>query len=148
MSGPAASWGIEMDRALKMAVDKINAGGGFVAGGQRYQWEIITYDTAYVPSKAADAVTKLVEKDKVKFMPRIAGINIPENKKIAISLSYIYGIGSSLAKKIISDLKINLSKKASDLTAEELNRLKDLVEKQYKIEGELKRIVQSNIKRL
>jgi len=81
-------------------------------------------------------------------MPRIAGINIPENKKIAISLSYIYGIGSSLAKKIISDLKINLSKKASDLTAEELNRLKDLVEKQYKIEGELKRIVQSNIKRL
>ncbi len=68
MSGPAASWGIEMDRALKMAADKINAGGGFVAGGQRYQWEIITYDTAYVPSKAADAVTKLVEKDKVKFM--------------------------------------------------------------------------------
>ncbi len=81
-------------------------------------------------------------------MPRIAGINIPENKKIIISLSYIYGIGQSLAKKIVSDLKINPSKKALDLTNEELNRLRDLVEKKYKIEGELKRIVQSNIKRL
>ncbi len=81
-------------------------------------------------------------------MPRIAGINIPENKKIIASLSYIYGIGQSLAKKIISDLKINPSKKASDLTNEELNQLRGLVEKKYKIEGELKRIVQSNIKRL
>lgn len=81
-------------------------------------------------------------------MPRIAGINIPENKKIIVSLSYIYGIGQSLAKKIVSDAKINLSKKASDLTNEELNRLRDLVEKKYKIEGELKRTIQSNIKRL
>ncbi len=81
-------------------------------------------------------------------MPRIAGINIPENKKIIVSLSYIYGLGQSLAKKIVSELKINPSKKASDLTSEELSRLRDLVEKKYKIEGELKRIVQSNIKRL
>ncbi|MFH1623526.1 MAG: ABC transporter substrate-binding protein, partial [Pseudomonadota bacterium] len=68
MSGPAAAWGIEMDRCLKLAADEINAAGGFVAGGQRYHWKIITYDTAYVPSKAVDAVTKLVEKEKVKFM--------------------------------------------------------------------------------
>ena len=81
-------------------------------------------------------------------MPRIAGINIPENKKIIVSLSYIYGLGQSLAKKIVSELKIDPSKKASDLTNEELRRLRDLVEKKYKIEGELKRIVQSNIKRL
>lgn len=81
-------------------------------------------------------------------MPRIAGVNIPENKKIIISLSYIYGIGQSLAKKIVSDLKIDPSKKASALTAEELNRLRELVAKKYKIEGELKRIIQSNIKRL
>ncbi|MDP3004508.1 MAG: 30S ribosomal protein S13 [Candidatus Azambacteria bacterium] len=81
-------------------------------------------------------------------MPRIAGINIPENKKIIASLSYIYGIGQSLAKKIVLELKINPSKKASELTGEELNRLRDLIEKKYKIEGELKRIVQSNIKRL
>lgn len=81
-------------------------------------------------------------------MPRVAGVNIPENKKIIVSLSYIYGIGQSLAQKIISELKINPLKKASDLTNEELRQLKELVEKKYKIEGELKRIVQSNIKRL
>jgi len=81
-------------------------------------------------------------------MPRIAGVNIPENKKIIASLSYIYGIGRSLAKKIILEVKINPSKKALDLTGEELNRLRELVEKKYKIEGELKRIIQSNIKRL
>ncbi|MBI4919972.1 30S ribosomal protein S13 [Candidatus Azambacteria bacterium] len=81
-------------------------------------------------------------------MPRIAGVNIPENKKIIISLSYIYGLGQGEAKKIIASLKIDPLKKASDLSAEELNRLKDYVEKQYKIEGELKRVIQSNIKRL
>ena len=81
-------------------------------------------------------------------MPRIAGINIPENKKIIVSLSYVYGIGQNLAKKIITDLKINPSKKASELTGEESNRLRDMIEKKYKIEGELKRIIQSNIKRL
>lgn len=81
-------------------------------------------------------------------MPRIAGVNIPENKKIIVSLSYIYGLGRSLAKKIVSELKIDPSKRASDLTNEELRRLRDLVEKKYKIEGELKRIVQGNIKRL
>lgn len=81
-------------------------------------------------------------------MPRIAGINIPENKKIAVSLSYVYGIGRSMAGKILSDLKIDPAKKASDLTSEEVNKLRDSVEKNYKIEGELKRSVQNNIKRL
>ncbi len=81
-------------------------------------------------------------------MPRIAGINIPENKKVITALTYIYGIGPNLAKKIISDLKINSSKKSSELTNEEANKLRDLVEKNYKIEGELKRIIQNNIKRL
>ncbi|MDP2638832.1 MAG: 30S ribosomal protein S13, partial [Candidatus Azambacteria bacterium] len=81
-------------------------------------------------------------------MPRIAGINIPENKKIAVSLSYIYGIGQSKAKKILSDLKIDLNKRASDLTSEEINNLRDSVEKNHKIEGELKRMLQNNIKRL
>ena len=81
-------------------------------------------------------------------MPRIAGINIPDNKKIIVSLSYIYGIGRNLAKKIVFELKINPSKRAGQLTNEELNRLRDIVEKKYKIEGELKRLVQGNIKRL
>ena len=85
---------------------------------------------------------------KGKTMPRIVGVNIPENKKIIASLAYIYGIGRNLAKKIISDLKINPSKRAADLTTEEINQLRELIEKKYKIEGELKRIVQGNIKRL
>lgn len=81
-------------------------------------------------------------------MPRIAGINIPENKKIIASLAYIYGIGRPLAAKILKDVKIDFNKRAKELTNEELTRLKNFVEKNYKIEGELKRIVQSNIKRL
>jgi len=81
-------------------------------------------------------------------MPRIAGINIPENKKIIASLTYIYGIGQNLAKKIVSDLKIDPSKRAANLTTEEVNQLRELIAKKYKIEGELKRIVQGNIKRL
>lgn len=81
-------------------------------------------------------------------MPRIAGIIIPENKKIIVSLAYIYGIGRPLAAKIVKHLKINSDKRARELTNEELTRLKDLVEKNYKIEGDLKRIIQGNIKRL
>ncbi len=81
-------------------------------------------------------------------MPRIAGINIPENKKIIASLAYIYGIGRPLASKIVKHVKIDSSKKAKELTNEELTRLKDFVEKNYKIEGDLKRVIQGNIKRL
>lgn len=81
-------------------------------------------------------------------MPRIAGVAIPENKKIIISLSYVYGIGRPLASKIIKSVKIDPNKRAVQLTNEELNRLRDFVEKNYKIEGDLKRIIQGNIKRL
>lgn len=81
-------------------------------------------------------------------MPRIAGINIPENKKIVASLAYIYGIGRPLAVQIIKQIKIDFHKRAKDLTNEELTRLKDFVEKNYKIEGDLKRLIQGNIKRL
>lgn len=81
-------------------------------------------------------------------MPRIAGINIPENKKIIASLAYIYGIGRPLAAKIIKQIKIDPTKKAKNLTNEEQTLLKNFVEKNYKIEGDLKRIVQGNVKRL
>lgn len=81
-------------------------------------------------------------------MPRIAGVNIPENKKIWISLTYIYGIGRSLAFKILNEAKIDPSLKAKELRPEELNRLKEIIEKEYKVEGELKREVIMNIKRL
>jgi small subunit ribosomal protein S13 len=81
-------------------------------------------------------------------MPRIAGVNIPENKRIEISLTYIYGIGNSLSKKILEEMKIDINKKASDLSAKEVNDLKSYIEKNYKIEGDLRRQVMMNIKRL
>lgn len=81
-------------------------------------------------------------------MPRIAGVNIPDQKQILYSLSYIYGIGISLAKKILEEAKIDPEKKAKDLTREELERLKNVVEKEHKIEGELRREIMMNIKRL
>jgi len=81
-------------------------------------------------------------------MPRIAGVNIPENKKIEIALTYIYGIGLSSSRKILNGLSINPQRRASELSGEEVNKLKDAIEKKYKIEGGLRREVMMNIKRL
>ncbi len=81
-------------------------------------------------------------------MPRIAGINIPDNKQIKIALTYIYGIGSSLSEKILARANINPSRRASELTMEEINKLKEIIEKQYRIEGDLRRDKMINIKRL
>jgi len=81
-------------------------------------------------------------------MPRIAGINIPENKRMEIAITYIYGIGRPLAKKILEKTNIDFNKKAKDLTQKEVNDLKELIEKSHKIEGDLKRQVMINIKRL
>lgn len=81
-------------------------------------------------------------------MPRIAGINIPEQKQIVIALTYIYGIGRSLSAKILEQVDIKPETKASALSAAEIGRLKDFIEKTYKIEGELRRQNLVNIKRL
>jgi len=81
-------------------------------------------------------------------MPRIAGINIPENKRIEIALTYVYGIGLSLSRKILSNLKIDLNTRVNKLSNDEINRLRDEVEKNYKIEGDLRRYKMMNIKRL
>jgi len=81
-------------------------------------------------------------------MPRIAGVNIPDNKRMEIALTHIYGIGRSLSSKILSQAKIDLNLKANKLSAEQLNLLKDIIEKKYKIEGELRRERMMNIKRL
>jgi small subunit ribosomal protein S13 len=81
-------------------------------------------------------------------MPRIAGINIPDNKQIEIALTYIYGIGLSLSRRILAEAGVDFQKKAKDLSAEELNRLKEIIEKKHKIEGELRREIITNIKRL
>jgi small subunit ribosomal protein S13 len=81
-------------------------------------------------------------------MPRIAGVNIPDNKRIEVALTYIYGIGRSLSKKILLEVKIDINKKAGQLTPEEVGVLKDFIEKKYKIEGDLRREKMINIKRL
>jgi len=79
---------------------------------------------------------------------RISGVNIPENKRIEIALTYIYGIGRPLARKILSQTKIGFDKKSKDLTSEEISNLKEFIEKNHKIEGDLRREVMINIKRL
>jgi small subunit ribosomal protein S13 len=81
-------------------------------------------------------------------MPRIAGVEIPENKKIWIALTYIYGIGRSLSWKILREAKVNPELRAKELKPEEVNRLKEIIEKKYKVEGDLRREKLMNIKRL
>lgn len=81
-------------------------------------------------------------------MPRIVGINIPEKKHIEIALTYIHGIGRPSSRKILTAANISFQKIASDLTADEVNRLKEIIEKQYKTEGDLKRQIMMNVKRL
>ncbi|MBQ2947077.1 MAG: 30S ribosomal protein S13 [Bacilli bacterium] len=78
-------------------------------------------------------------------MARIKGVDIPNNKRIEISLTYVYGIGRSLSNTILSDAKIDPNKKAGDLTNEELNAIRDEVNK-YMTEGDLRREVNMNIK--
>lgn len=81
-------------------------------------------------------------------MPRIAGINIPENKRIEVALTYVYGIGASLSKEILSELKIDLNTRTNKLSNDEIDRLREEVEKKYKVEGELRQEKMMNIKRL
>jgi small subunit ribosomal protein S13 len=81
-------------------------------------------------------------------MARIAGVNLPSNKRIDIALSYIYGIGRSLAKKILQETSINGSIRAKDLTEEQIALLNRYIEENLKVEGDLKREIQQNIKRL
>jgi len=81
-------------------------------------------------------------------MARIAGINIPDNKRIEIALTYIYGIGRSLSNKILNSAKIDPDKRTKDISPEDMNKLRDIVEKVYKIEGDLRRELMLNAKRL
>ncbi len=79
---------------------------------------------------------------------RIIGVNIPDNKKIEISLMYLYGIGRSLAKKILAATHINENKRAKDLTQDEVSKIKEFIEKNFKIEGELRQVIKQNINML
>ncbi len=79
---------------------------------------------------------------------RLIGINIPDNKRVDISLTYIYGIGPSLSKKILLATKVDIAKKAKDLTPPELAKLKEFIEHNLKTEGELRAQIRQNISRL
>jgi len=78
-------------------------------------------------------------------MARIKGVDVPNNKRIEIALTYIYGIGRSLSNQILNDAKIDVNKKAGDLDTDELTRIRDEVNK-YLTEGDLRREVNTNIK--
>ncbi len=79
---------------------------------------------------------------------RISGINIPKDKKIGISLRYLYGIGPTLSKKVLAAAKIDENIRTKDLSPEDQDKLRAIVEKSYKTEGDLRREVMANIKRL
>ncbi|MCK4592318.1 30S ribosomal protein S13 [Candidatus Parcubacteria bacterium] len=81
-------------------------------------------------------------------MPRILGVNIPEEKRIEFALTYLKGIGVFSSRKILKDAGISVDKRAKDITSEEVGKIQKIIEKNYKTEGELKRIVMMNIKRL
>jgi small subunit ribosomal protein S13 len=81
-------------------------------------------------------------------MPRIAGIDIPKNKKIKVSLTYIYGIGNAKAKEVLEKAGVDSDKLASKLNEEEISRIASVIQKNLSVEGELRRTVSSNIKRL
>lgn len=80
-------------------------------------------------------------------MPRIVGVDIPENKNIWVGLTYIYGIGKSSAIKILNKCGINLQKKAKDLSQEELDKIRKEIEDNYKVEGLLRAEIKDNIKK-
>ena len=81
-------------------------------------------------------------------MARISGVVLPRNKRIAIALTYLYGIGRVLAKEILTKAKIDHSRRTDDLSEEDMARLRDVLERHYKVEGDLRREVSMNINRL
>lgn len=81
-------------------------------------------------------------------MARIAGVDLPKNKRAEIGLTYIFGVGKSTAKKMLETAKIDLDKKISDLNDDEVAKIREFIDKFLKVEGDLRRDVTMNIKRL
>ena len=81
-------------------------------------------------------------------MARIAGIDLPRNKRVEYALTYIYGIGLSLSQKIIAEAAVSPSTRVKDLSDSEASQLREIIEKNYKVEGDLRREVKQDIKRL
>ena len=81
-------------------------------------------------------------------MARIAGVDLPREKRVEIGLTYIYGLGRSKAKEILEKTAINPDTRVRDLTDDEVSRLREVIDKEYKVEGDLRREVALNVKRL
>jgi small subunit ribosomal protein S13 len=81
-------------------------------------------------------------------MPRIIGVDLPKEKRIDISLRYLYGIGPTTSAKILQEAGIDAAKRAKDLTEEEISRITSVIQKGYRAEGDLRREIAQNIKRL
>ncbi len=81
-------------------------------------------------------------------MPRIAGVDIPLEKRIVIGLTYIYGVGKVISKEILKEASIDENTKSKDLTDQEVAAIRDILENKYTVEGELRKEVQGNIRRL
>jgi small subunit ribosomal protein S13 len=79
---------------------------------------------------------------------RIAGVDIPRDKRVEVALTYIYGIGPTSAKQIVQKTNVDPNTRVRNLTEDEVNRLRETVDKEYTVEGELRRVVSMNIKRL
>ncbi len=81
-------------------------------------------------------------------MPRIAGVDIPLEKRIEVGLTYIYGVGKVISKQILTETNIDVNTKSKDLTDQEVAAIRDLLENKYTVEGDLRKEVQTNIRRL
>lgn len=81
-------------------------------------------------------------------MPRIAGVDLPKNKKIIVALSYIYGIGKTSAQRILTNAGVDFFKKADALTDQEVAKIQDIIYHDCKVEGDLRKDISMNIKRL
>jgi len=75
---------------------------------------------------------------------RVVGVNIPDHKKIDVALTYIYGIGFSLANKILEQAGVSKEKRAKELTPQEVSKIQSIIENNYKVEGELRQIIKQN----
>ncbi len=81
-------------------------------------------------------------------MARIAGVNIPTQKKVFVALTYIYGIGENRAQQIMESVGIDMSKRVHELTDQEILKIREIIDKNYNVEGDLRREVSMNIKRI
>ena len=100
-----------------------------------------------MPCEALAKLGKVEIPDKGGLVARITGVDLPNEKRIEAALPYIFGIGASLAKKILADCNLDPNKRTKNLSEEEVSKLAREIEK-YKVEGDLRREIQSNIKRL